>query len=167
MALQPLTTYEILSLIVSIAGFATVIITLILTRNQTALIAKSLEGNIHQSSASQMFDVDSIFINHPEMRPYFYSRKEINEDDPAYNKALAISEFLLDYFGSILIQRKQYPNVWPTNWWHPYFVDLFANSPLLCHRLKATKEWYIEEMLQLMREGEMLRQKEVSHTSKY
>lgn len=157
---QPLTDYEFFSLIVSIAGFVAIIVTIILTRSQTTSMAQSLKENIHEISSNQMFDMDKVFIDHPEMRPYFYARKDISENDPSYQRALAISEYLLDYFGSILVQRKRFPNVWPSNWWYPYFTYVFANSPLLCRQLKETKEWYTEELSHIMNQGEKLQQKD-------
>jgi hypothetical protein len=164
-ALRPLTLYELLSIMVSIAGFAAVIITLLLMRHQTRdmtrqtqSVADSLKGTMFQSSLTQMYAVDTLFIVHPELRPYFYSGKDVCEGDPDYNKALAISELFLDYFGSILVQAKHFPQVWPANWWIPYFKDVFANSPVLCRYLESTSDWYQEELIDMMKEVKALRQ---------
>jgi len=163
--LQPMTIYELLSLIISVAGFATVIISLVLlirqTRDmtmQTKFVAESLRTSAYEAVASQMFTVDEIFINHPELRPYFYSGKDISEDDPAYNRVIAVAEFILDFFGSVLLQMQHFPQVWPRKWWEEYFIDSFANSPVLCRYLENVKEWYVDDLINLMREGERRRQ---------
>ena len=163
--LQPMTTYELLSLIISVAGFVTVIISIIMlirqTREmtlQTNLVAESLRTATYEAVASQMFAIDEIFIRYPELRPYFYSGKDISENDPDYDKVVAIAEFILDFFGSVLLQMQHFPQVWPRKWWEEYFIDSFANSPVLCRYLESVKEWYIDDLIKLMGEGERRRQ---------
>ncbi len=104
-----------------------------------------------------MFAMDQLFITYPDLRPYFYLGKEISEGDPNYARVLAIAEFLLDYFGSILIQHRRFPQIWPTNWWEPYFTHVFANSPILCWYLESTVDWYHEELVGLMKKAKAQR----------
>ncbi len=80
-----MTFYELLSLVVSIAGFVAVIITLVLLMRQTRemaaqskYVAETLRDSIYESIENRELSFDEIFINHPEMRPYFYSGKEIS-----------------------------------------------------------------------------------------
>lgn len=165
-SLQPMTLYELLSLIISIAGFAILIITLVfLTRQtrematQTRHVGDSLKGNAYGSVASQMFAVDRVFINEPELRPYFYSGRDISNDDPLYDKVVAVAELLLDFFDSVLLQQKHFPQIWPRQWWEAYMMYSFANSPLLCGYLESVKDWYTEDLVHLMRKGEAQRQR--------
>jgi hypothetical protein len=150
-ALQPLTLYDLLSFIISTAGFVTLIISIL-------LLNYTLKGNVYQASASQMFSIDQLFITYPDMRPYFYSGKDIKEDDPNHDRVLATAEFLQDSFGSILVQSHRFPQIWPAEWWIPYFKDVFANSPVLCRYLESTSNWYHDELINLMKEGKALRQ---------
>ena len=160
-SLQPITLYELLSLGISIAGFATVIITLVLlirqTREmttQTKYVAETLKSSAYEIGSNEMFTVAEIFINYPELRPYFYSGRDIGEDDPSYSRVAAVAEFLLNFFGSVLLQMEHFPGVWPRKSWETYIIDSFANSPVLCRYLESVDDWYIDELVALMRAGQ-------------
>ncbi|MCX5991282.1 MAG: hypothetical protein NTZ04_02980 [Chloroflexi bacterium] len=159
-----MTSYEVLSLIISLGGFTTVIVTLVfLTRQtreattQTKYLAESLKSSAYASVADQMLRVDEVFIRYPELRPYFYLGKFISENDAQYNRAVAMAELILDLHYSVLVQSDHFPQAWPHQWWKVYVVDSFASSPILCEHLNALKNWYTDEMIALMREGEAQR----------
>jgi len=165
-ASEPITLYELLTLIVSIGGFATVIVTIILLikqtkeiATQTKYVAESLRSSAYGVIAAQVFDTDKIFIDCPELRPIFYSSKDVEENDPLYNKAMAVAEFILDYFESALLQNKYFPQVWPIPVWEEYIIDSFAQSPVLCRYLSSKKGWYVDKLVDLMEQGEARRQK--------
>jgi len=156
--------YELLSLIIAAAGFIVVAITLIILIKQvgqmtiqTKYVAKSLKVSAYESVANQMVMVDEVFIRQPEFRPYFYSGKCINKDDADYDKVVAIAELILDVSDSVLIQSKQFPQVWPQRWWGEYIIDSFSNSPLLCEYLSTLQNWYTKDLIALMRKGEARR----------
>src|SRR5438128_9803811 len=100
--LQPLTSFEAISLIVSIVGFAAVILTLWFMRRQTKSGTDSLKSSAYQSCATQMFSVDAVFVKYPELHRYFYSGVDVSEGDPAYEQVIAISELFLDYIDTVL-----------------------------------------------------------------
>jgi hypothetical protein len=163
-----MTLYELLSLVVSTAGFVTVIITLALLMRQTRemaaqskYVAESLKDSVHESATDRGFAVGEIFINHPEMRPYFYSSKEISEDDPAYNKVIAVADVILDHFDSILIRSQDFPQASLRQSWEGYMVDAFAISPVLCKHLTAIKDWHSDDLIAKMKEGEAKRLRRV------
>jgi hypothetical protein len=159
LTLQPLSLYELMSLVISVAGFVTVIISIF-------LLNRSLKNDTYQGSANQMFAADQIFITYPDLRPYFYSGKDMSEDDPNYDRVIAIAEYMQDYFGAILIQCKRLPHIWPQNWWLPYFKYVFANSPVLCRNLEASAGWYQKELIDLMKEGKALTQEKGTRQAK-
>lgn len=146
--------YEILSLLVSIGTLLTVIISIL-------PLNKSLRSSTFEAGRGHLFDFNQIFINNPDLRPYFYSGKELNEDDPNYDKVMAMAENFQDFMDSVLMQRKSFPRIWPKSWWIPYFKDIFANSPVLCRSLRSTSNWYQPELIKLMEQGEALRQKRI------
>jgi hypothetical protein len=160
--IQPLTLYEIFSL----ANYAIVLIALIISlylvrlqaremASQTKSLVASLESNTYQNIPAQMFTLDEIFINHPELRPYFYSGKEIGEDDSNYQRVLATAEFVLDLFGTSFDLMPRYPQNWPRSAWEEYVKDFFANSPILCKFLSSNSAWYPKELLTLMNAAEI------------
>ena len=104
-ALQSLSLYDVLSLSVSVFGFAGVLVALFLSRRQTRemiqqshAVSDSLTGNVFANIAQHMFFVDEIFIRYPEIRRYFYDMEEIDPASQDYPRACAIGELLLDYF---------------------------------------------------------------------
>jgi hypothetical protein len=166
-SLQPMTLHELLSLIVSIAGFVVVIITLALLIRQTRemttqseYVAKSVKYSLYATASSHMLAVDEMFINHPALRPYFYSGKDISEDDPVYDKAIAVADFILDFFDYVLIQGQYFPQVFRRQSWEPYMTDTFANSPVLCRQLDHVKDrdWHSDDLVAIMRAGKAQQQ---------
>jgi hypothetical protein len=164
---QPMTLYELLSLVISVAGFVTVIITLVLlmrqTREMTAqsnYAAGSLSKSVFETAAGRNLAVDEVFINDPELRPYFYSGKDISEDDPYYDKVIAVADFILDFFDYILLQPQYLPQISPRQSWKPYITDTFANSPVLCRHLNKAKDrgWHSNDLVAIMRDGKARRQ---------
>lgn len=161
--LQPLTSFEAISLIVSIVGFAAVILTLWFMRRQTgAMITQtksgtdSLKSSAYQSCATQMFTVDAAFVKYPELHRYFYSGVDVTEGDPAYERVIAMAELFLDYVDTVLTQEEQLPAFWPLDKWEQYFIDIFSSSPVLCRYLNLTKVWYPDKVIRLKEAGERL-----------
>jgi hypothetical protein len=157
---QPITLSELLSLIISVAGFITVIITLALlirqTREmttQTKYVADSLKSSAYENLENRIFAVNEVFINSPELRPYFKSGKDINEKDPAYNKVMAIADMLLDFLDSLIMNTQRFPQMYSYEWWNTFAIDSFANSPVLCKYLESNKDWYNSELIELMVKG--------------
>jgi hypothetical protein len=161
-ASQPMTLYELLSLVISIAGFMTVIITLALLVRQTPemtvqsqYVVSSLEKTVYETAAGRGFAVDEIFIDDPKLRPYFYSGKEINEDDPYYHKVMAAADFILDFMDYIVLQPQDFSRVFSARSWEPWMRDAFANSPALFRRLDSVKNrWHSKALVDIMQNTE-------------
>jgi len=158
---------ELIKLIISVASFVTVCITLILLILQNRVIVaqtkyalESVESNVFGSVSAQNLTCDAIFVNEPQLRPYFYAGKEVGENDPLYHRVYATAEYLLDYFDSLATQLRKYPALWRSEKesWEKNIIDMFAWSPALCKYLDANKDWYNDELLILMRRGEKNRQ---------
>ncbi len=165
MSNEPLSLYQLLSLLILLAGFAAVGGVLLLwyrlarqTARQTAQIADSLKVSLYGAGAIQMLTVDSLFLDHPGLRPYFYGGQDLREDDSLYPQALAMAELVLDYFNSIMRQMRHFPDVWPRVWWESYLIDSFKNSPVLCRYLRSVGDWYSADLNVLMKQGERKRQ---------
>jgi hypothetical protein len=155
--LRPLTTYEAISLVVSIVGFAAVVLTLWFMQHQTSSGADSLKNSAYQNCANQLFIIDKVFIEYPELYRYFYSGMDVSMGDPAYERVVAISELVLDFIDAVLIQQAALPAYWHLERWEPYFIDLFTSSPVLCRNLSLNKSWYPQRMIHLMENGERAR----------
>ena len=164
---DPIHISELIKLIVSVASFITVCITLILLvyQNRTIVLQtryswQSVESNVFGIVANQTLAEDQMFIDAPELRPYFYHGKLLTDNDPLNGKVKAAAEYLLDYFDSQATQLKKYPNLWRSEQdaWEANIVDQFAWSPVLCWYLEVNKTWWSDELFALMQKGERKRQ---------
>ena len=168
-ALEAIKVHEFISLCISFLYFITVVVTLIVLIYQNRIISmqtryalQSVEGSIYSNITTQSLAEDEIFVNSPELRPYFYEGKMLEPNDPLKHKVHATSEYVLDFFDSLESQLKKYPNLWihEKREWEANIIDQFAWSPELCRYLDATKNWYSPELYALRMEGEEKRQQQ-------
>jgi hypothetical protein len=159
---------DLIKLIVTLASFVTVCVTLFLLvlQNQTIVMQtryshQSVESNVFGALTNQALATDDIFIKEPNLRPYFYYGKDVTENDPLAEKVKATAEYFLDFYDSQVAQLQKYPNLWRAekDAWEAGIIDQFAWSPFLCWYLEVNKEWYSEGLLKLKRRGEEKRQK--------
>lgn len=151
---QPISVFELVSIVTSLAALVAVAVSLYYQRGQTKEMSRSLKGSTFTALAEQMLSTDALFIEHPELRPYFYAGVDIQESDPNYHQVGAVSELLLDFFGVVLLQSDQFPQAWSKNWWPNYIRDMFATSPALRAYLDNAQEWYKPELVTLRYEAE-------------
>ena len=163
---DPMHISDLIKLIVSVASFITVCVTLffLVLQNRTIVLQtkfnlQSVESSVFSTMTNQSLASDDLFLRNPELRPYFYSGKVLNKKDPLADKVKSAAEFYLDYFESLTTQLKQYPNIWrfERNAWEANIIDMFAWSPALCQYLEINKEWYGEELMGLKKAGEAKR----------
>ena len=160
---DPMHISELIKLIVSVASFITVCITLILLvyQNRTIVLqtrysGQSVESNVFGIVTNQSLAEDQMFVNAPVLRPYFYHGKLITDTDPLAEKVKAAAEYLLDYFDSQATQLAKYPNLWRSekDAWEANIIDQFAWSPVLCWYLEVNKTWWSDELYALKGKGE-------------
>jgi hypothetical protein len=155
-----MTLYEGLSLIVSAAGFIGLVITIRYLALQTQSSAQALESNTFGTSATATFMIDTIFIEHPDLRRYFYDMEEHIHPPEEAARIHAVAELMLDYFDYVLLQQQRSAQVHRHNFWsEQYLIDSFSASPILCEYLEQRKSWYSDGLTDFMRQG-MERRKE-------
>ncbi len=157
---------DLIKLILSMGSFVMVLITLVflvfqnrIIVTQTRYAAQSVESNVYSTVTSQNLGTDELFLKYPELRPYFYGGKQLNEDDPHSAMALAAAEYLLDNYDAQMMQLKKYPGLWRSEKgsWEANISDMFAWSPLLCRFLEAHAAWYGDDLIALKTAGEKKR----------
>ncbi len=104
-ALEAIKIHEFISLCISFFYFITVVVTLIVLIYQNKIISmqtryalQSVEGSIYSNITTQSLAEDEIFINHPELRPYFYAGKELEPNDPLKHQVHATAEYTPGFF---------------------------------------------------------------------
>jgi hypothetical protein len=149
------TLFELASLALSFLGLVSLLLglgSLFIIYRQTKEITRQSENSpasfqnaVYQTITTQEMEVDKLFVENPQLRPYFFSAHEINEGSSDYAKAEAIADYELDFFDSAkgrlrLLQEVGYDV--SMNAWNKYFDDSFTNSPILCKRLRELTPWY-------------------------
>jgi len=158
--------YEFVSIFVSVAGSAAVIVTLWFVYRQTQIfarqteyVARTLSMSLSETINSQIEDMTRIFIQYPEMRPYFYKGQPIDENHANYARAEAIAELIADTLFAIASQAKRSPEA--RSGQHgadSWLSDVFTQSPILVKFLTERESWYGKEFVELMRHGVKARQ---------
>jgi hypothetical protein len=162
---QPMTVYEVVSLIVWTISSLTVIISLFWVYRQTTIFAKqtdyvarSLTLSLSESLNSQSHEIGRLFVEYPELRPYFYDSQTIDENHPHYARAEAVAELILDIFWTMSSQAQRLEagtlgTAGGDNLWQEFVVDSFAESPILVKTLMKRHNWYGPAMIEQMKAG--------------
>jgi hypothetical protein len=156
-----MTTYETLSLVVSLGGFTAVVLTLSIFLRQTRamaeqarLLAESARRDSFDRVAAQAFLLDQLFLDYPEVRPYFYEGKLLSDEDPVLrHRIAAAAETVLDVFGVIVLHRERFAEVWSSNTWDEYMRHVFARSPFLCSYLRDVHKWFPPDLVRIADEA--------------
>lgn len=153
-----MTTYESLSLLISIAGSIGVIVSLWLLKRQTGVFRSQLMESLSQSLTSYSLEISRLFLQQPDLRPYFFAGQPIEEGHPDYLRAEAVAEVILDIFWIMMVQAKrvrgrEFTDEETRVQWAIYMGDCFATSPILTSFLTKRKEWYGQEMMSRMEQG--------------
>lgn len=122
------------------------------TRRNTAALdlqKRAVEAQTWQLIIQQMTDVDKIFVEHPDLYPYFFLNKQVDKDDPTYPKVKSMTIMLLDFmdgFEDDYVRQLSGMGDNGKNWvaWENYFIDQFRLSPALCESYKEYESWYAE-----------------------
>ncbi|MEW2378138.1 hypothetical protein AB0883_18820 [Micromonospora sp. NPDC047812] len=86
-------------------------------------------------------ELDKTFIEHPEIRPYFYDGKPVDVDESNRHRVRAAAELVLDTFEWIWHRRKDL-NAKGEEGWRAYIVDTFSSSPALQQHYVRSASWY-------------------------
>jgi len=83
--------FSIVAVLISLCALSVTLYESIQTR-------KSLREQTYQGFIGTWFDLGRIFIEYPELRPYFYDNLALTENDENYQRVMAIAVFYDDCF---------------------------------------------------------------------
>lgn len=138
---------DLQQLLISMLGFVLVIVGLTYTAWQLNAQANATDRAVSQALSTSNLDTDKLFIDSPQLRPYFFNGKKLNSTEISstdYNKALAIADYQLDFF-SVIFDQEQFSKELQAsadlrNAWDSYMQQSFKKSPIMCSELKARGE---------------------------
>lgn len=112
---------------------------------------RALVAQIVQAQSQEMTELSKVFLNHPELRPYFDEKKDLGEavGEDLRLRLLTLAEMHLDFIEGFADEHvRALPGMHEGGEyavaWGRYFTDLFSRSPVLCKRYAETKNWYTE-----------------------
>lgn len=159
-SINSLSFYEKIQISLSFIGILSLAFIILQTRamnEQSRLATENMQASMYATIAAHTMEMDRIFVDRPELRPYFYSNKPIDEADKVYDQVMAVAEHELDLFDSIYTQLGYIPDDEDKDedreTWRRYFAASFAKSPALCKRYYANKDWYMRSLGKLADEN--------------
>lgn len=112
------------------------------------LQTKLLKLNSYVSITARTFEIDRLFVEVPDLRPYFYDAVVIDDPD-VVARASAVAEFILDFYSAIQehldhLESDDMPSLAE---WITYMQHGFKYSPFLCYYLEKRSDWYEDQLL--------------------
>jgi hypothetical protein len=131
---------NILELLVTIFGFWLVISQLRLVRKEADAVIQSMEFTNESELYDQNADVRKIFLEHPDLRPFFFEGRKIPSTHEKFAIAVTIAELFLNYLEQLTSKSKNLP---VSQAWHEEFLkNIFESSPLMREILDQRPERY-------------------------
>jgi hypothetical protein len=91
------------------------------------------------------------FAENPELRPYFYDKKELSEAETELErlKVLSTAEMVSGFMELVALQLSEQPaEIQPR--WKAYIVDGYNSSVVLREHLATCTAWYADDFLHLL-----------------
>jgi len=133
------------SLLVSVVGLGSIWISIeSFKQSERAAVASTAQQIISDSA-----DVDKLFIQHPEMRPFFRDKKPIHRGEEGYDRAAAIAELRVNALDTVLA----FPQVFKADSWSNVARSSFRDSAITCEFISAYKDNYSKATVQIADEA--------------
>jgi hypothetical protein len=141
-----------IGLVISALGFTAVIVSVRTAQAQMSYAAAQTRILTRDRSLSNVLELHRVFLNHPELRPYFFEGKDLEESDPLYPKVEAVADMHLDAFAYNL----DYRLVFPDDWRRPeryiaYIRSRLALSPFMRRRLEQKADWFSPRLQEVLK----------------
>jgi hypothetical protein len=127
-------------------GFPILIISILVAIQQSRLGTKGTRANVYNSINMEMMEIDRYFVEHPDLKPYFYECKDVAETDPIYPRVASMAEWMIDFMDNVLVLSRSMPEFPWKDSWFKYFEDLFNNSVVMCRFWRQRETWYAGAM---------------------
>jgi hypothetical protein len=99
------------------------------------------ENSAYDRATDLFLEIDRVFIEHPEVRLYFYGNQDLQPGDPIAPKVEAVAELILDVFEWIW-RRQRELSLKDQEGWRRYILERLDSSTALCDYYKKNSEWY-------------------------
>ena len=121
------------------------------TKRQIEVMLVQARGDVNERLYSQSLSIMKFFVDHPELRPYFYDNKELSEAGNESEKlqVLSAAEMVGGFLELVAMQiEEQRAEIQPR--WKNYVIDAFNSSAVVREHLATCSAWYADDLLQLL-----------------
>lgn len=108
-----------------------------------------IEKQNHASIYNMGFELFKIFVEHQELRPYFYDGKNLEKNDDNFQKVMAIAELHADFFEYIILEQYSIDREMKLTM-IKYMKRLFKSSDALRKFLTEYSDCYNSEFLHVI-----------------
>jgi hypothetical protein len=158
--------YKKTGLFISSGGFFLVIVGLVINIIQSEKVAKSIRANVESSTVTQVTKLDQVFMQKPDLIPYFYEGKSIDDKATDYREVSATAVMVLDVFDLVASQNRHFPEFWDTpGAWDEWMIDVFSTSPILRATIDKYPNWYGPDLKELRRKGQERLEKKAAQSA--
>jgi hypothetical protein len=140
---------KMLTEIATISGLAGLIISLSLLAWQTRAVARQTEisnaiarASAISNSSSSFRQVILLFVEYPELRPYFYDSKNLPAHGRKRDRIISAAEILGDILEDGLVVNRLLPNIRFHDSWPAYCSYMLVASPALIEIMHQHPGWW-------------------------
>jgi hypothetical protein len=110
--------------------------------------------NAHDALTDRAMNINQIFIEHPELRAFFYDNQPLPEDaEPRLvQRTTAVAEHIADFIENALLHRQTLGPA-ANDVWEEYCIYLVCQSPTLRSYLTEHIHWYNAEVGRVLTTG--------------
>lgn len=109
--------------------------------SQARMASCATQASAYHNLAQSMMEIDHIFFDNPELRPFFYGNSFPPEDDRVSARVRILAEMIVDFMDNAMVQGSLMEGYeWAE--WETYFRDMFCTSPAIRDFWRAHRHWY-------------------------
>ena len=120
-------------------------------KRQVDVMLRQSRGDVNERLYNQSLAIMVFFAEHPEVRPYFYDNKDLNEAPSELEKlkVLSTAEMVSGFMELVALQLAEQPaEIQPR--WRAYIVDGYNSSVVMREHIATCTAWYADDFLRLL-----------------
>lgn len=118
-------------------AFVGVIVSLLLLRGQGQAAREATLVVAYQNMTAQMAEMQRFFVEHLDLRAYFYGGKPLPSDEHDRERVLAVAEMYVNMMDAVMTQLPALDRPGTVADWEAYFRGIYETSP-------ATREFWAD-----------------------
>ncbi|MGD9879994.1 MAG: hypothetical protein AB7F22_16900 [Reyranella sp.] len=127
---------EFVTMIVTVPGLVIGLVGAAFVYFQFLDLRKNLDSQAYGIISQELGELNRLFVEHPEMRPYFYAREPLPDDELKRNRILAVADVYLDFIDNYYSQASHLDwSHYNRGGWDAFIRGSFERSWVLCYAL--------------------------------